>query len=337
VFGGLSAKLAARESMVNTRISNPTLGLVIPCFNEEAVLPQLLAALEAFCAKAPCPIRILFIDDGSKDRTFDILAEATQRHPHMACLRFSRNFGHQIAVAAGLRYVQGDVVGVLDADLQDPPEVLLQMMAKWRDGFDVVYGVRQNRKEGLLLRTAYALFYRLLKRVANVELPLDAGDFCLMDRRVVDCLKQMPEHSPFIRGLRGWVGFRQNGFPYDRAARAGGESKYNFGRLLNLAVQGLVSFSGVPLRLAAWIGVLASGLGFCLMIWALVSALVLDKVPPGWASLAVMVLFFGGVQLIVLGIMGEYLGRIFDEVKNRPHFVIDSSAGWVATSENGPR
>jgi dolichol-phosphate mannosyltransferase len=321
--------------MVNTRISNPTLGLVIPCYNEESVLPQLLNALEVFAAKAPCPVRVLFIDDGSKDRTFELLARASQANPRIACVRFSRNFGHQIAVSAGLRYVEGDIVGVLDADLQDPPEVLLQMMGKWREGFDVVYGVRQNRKEGVLLRTAYALFYRLLKRVANVDLPLDAGDFCLMDRRVVDCLKRMPEHAPFIRGLRGWVGFKQTGFPYDRAARAGGESKYDLARLLKLAIQGLVSFSGVPLQLAAWFGLLASGVGFCLMIWALVSALVLDKVPPGWASLAVMVLFFGGVQLIVLGIMGEYLGRIFEEVKNRPHFVVDSCAGWVVTAENG--
>jgi dolichol-phosphate mannosyltransferase len=315
--------------MQSERPKLPKLGLIIPCYNEEAVLPQLLAGLARLRKETDLRVNILFIDDGSRDRTFELLAQASLNDPSIACLRFSRNFGHQIAVAAGLRYVEGDVIGVLDADLQDPPEVMLKMVDKWREGFDVVYGVRQNRKEGVLLRGAYALFYRLLKRVANVELPLDAGDFCVMDRRVVDCLKRMPEHAPFIRGLRGWVGFKQTGFPYDRAARAGGESKYDFSKLLNLAVQGLVSFSSVPLRFATWFGLFASAIGFCLLIWAVVSALVLDKVPPGWASLAVMVLFFGGVQLLVMGIIGEYVGRIFDEVKNRPHFIIDSSVGWV--------
>ncbi len=325
------------RDMQHERPQQPKLGLIIPCYNEEAVLPQLLAGLERMRQEAKYPINILFIDDGSRDRTYELLAQAALKDSSIACLRFSRNFGHQTAVAAGLRYVEGDVIGVLDADLQDPPEVMLAMVEKWREGFEVVYGVRQNRKEGVLLRGAYALFYRLLKRVANVELPLDAGDFCVMDRRVVDCLKRMPEHAPFIRGLRGWVGFKQTGFPYDRAARAGGESKYDFGKLLDLAVQGLVSFSSVPLRLAVWLGLFASAVGFCLMIWALVSALVLDKVPPGWASLAVMVLFFGGVQLIVLGIIGEYVGRIFEEVKNRPHFIIDSSVGWVVKPEEKGR
>lgn len=315
--------------MQSERPQQPKLGLIIPCYNEEVVLPQLLAGLEQMRQEASCAIHVLFIDDGSRDRTFELITQASVKDPGIACLRFSRNFGHQTAVAAGLRYVEGDVIGVLDADLQDPPAVMLKMVEQWRAGYDVVYGVRQNRKEGVLLRGAYALFYRLLKRVANVELPLDAGDFCVMDRRVVDCLKRMPEHAPFIRGLRGWVGFKQTGFPYDRAARVGGESKYDFSKLLNLAVQGLVSFSSVPLRLATWFGLFASAVGFCLMFWALVSALVLDKVPPGWASLAVMVLFFGGVQLIVMGIIGEYVGRIFDEVKNRPHFIIDSSVGWV--------
>lgn len=319
--------------MQSERPKQAKLGLIIPCYNEEAVLPKLLAGLEKMQESSDLRINVLFIDDGSRDRTFELITEAALKNRSIACLRFSRNFGHQIAVAAGLRYVEGDVVGVLDADLQDPPEVMLKMVDKWAEGYDVVYGVRQNRKEGVMLRGAYALFYRLLKRVANVELPLDAGDFCVMDRRVVDCLKRMPEHAPFIRGLRGWAGFKQTGFPYDRAARAGGESKYDFSKLLNLAVQGLVSFSSVPLRLATWFGLFASAVGFCLMVWALVSALVLDKVPPGWASLAVMVLFFGGVQLIVMGIIGEYVGRIFDEVKNRPHFIIDSSVGWVVKPE----
>ncbi len=322
------------EHIMNERKAKPTLGIVIPCFNEQDVLPQLLRELAALADAQPFPLLFLLVDDGSTDRTFVLISEAAARDSRFACLRFSRNFGHQTAVSAGLRHVQGDVIGVIDADLQDPPAVLIAMLSKWREGYDVVYGVRTNRKEGFLLKAAYAIFYRLLKRIANVEIPLDAGDFSLMDRRVVDCLKQLPEHSPFVRGLRGWVGFRQVGFPYERQARAAGEPKYNFGKLLNLAIQGFVSFSSVPLRLATWIGVMASLVGFILMVWALASALLLDKIPPGWASLAVMVLFFGGVQMVMLGIIGEYVGRIFEEVKNRPHFVIGATAGWVSASAN---
>jgi glycosyltransferase involved in cell wall biosynthesis len=316
--------------MPHDRASDPVLGLIIPCRNEEAVLPRLLEELEKLAARTK--LKVLFIEDGSRDRTFEILADAARRNGSIACLRFSRNFGHQTAVQAGLRHAEGDVIGIIDADLQDPPEVLLQMVEKWREGYDVVYGIRQNRKEGVLMRFAYAAFYRLLKRLARVDIPLDAGDFCVMDRSVVEILKQMPEQAPFVRGLRSWVGFRQTGVRYDRAGRAAGESKYSLSRLMELAIRGVVSFSSAPLRLAAWLGVVCSGIGFCLIIWAIVSALVLERIPPGWASLAVMVLFFGGIQLILLGILGEYIGRIFEQVKNRPLFVVDSAVGWLSAS-----
>lgn len=321
---------------MSERTQKPTLGIIIPCYNEAEVLPQLLGELTRLADATPFPLLFLLVDDGSKDATFDLISEKTAKDPRFACLRFSRNFGHQTAVSAGLRYVRGDVVGIMDADLQDPPSVLVAMMDKWKEGYDVVYGVRQNRKEGLLLKLAYTIFYRLLKRIANVEIPLDAGDFSLMDRRVVDCLRRLPEHSPFVRGLRGWVGFKQIAFPYERRARAAGEPKYNLAKLFNLAIQGFVSFSSVPLRLAVWIGAFASLIGFLLMIWALASVFLLDKIPPGWASLAVMILFFGGVQMLVLGIIGEYVGRIFDEVKNRPHFILDASAGWVVPADESP-
>ena len=316
--------------MANTRPENPSLGLVIPCYNEEAALPHLLASLETIQKKANIPIRVLLVDDGSQDRTYEIIAEAIHPGSNLACIRFSRNFGHQIAVSAGLHYVVGDVIGVIDADLQDPPEVLLKMVNKWHEGFDVVYGVRRNRKENLLLRSAYSLFYRMLQGIANIEIPLDAGDFCVMDRRVVELIKQMPEQTPLIRGLRSWVGFRQTGLEYERAARVDGDSKYSLSRLANLAVHGIVSFSALPLRLAAWLGFFTSIVGFALMFWAIVGVLAFGKTPPGWASLAVIVLFFSGVQLIVLGIIGEYLGRVFEEVKNRPRFIVESSMGWVA-------
>ncbi|MGB4574704.1 MAG: glycosyltransferase family 2 protein [Kiritimatiellia bacterium] len=313
----------------NPRKQEPEIGLVIPCYNEESVLPMLLKRLEGLLAAWSYPAWVLFVDDGSQDRTAELLAEACQRNERMACLKLSRNFGHQTAVSAGLMHARGDVVVVLDADLQDPPEVVPQMLAKWREGYDVVYGVRENRKESALLRGAYSLFYRILKRIANVDLPLDAGDFSLMDRRVVDRINELPEHNRFIRGLRGWVGFRQIGLPYSRDARQAGEPKYNLRRLLNLAMNGLVSFSSIPLQMASWMGALSSLLGFALMIWAAISGLIHGKTPPGWASLAVIILVFGGMQLIVLGIMGEYLSRIFDEVKRRPHFIVDRALGWA--------
>ena len=206
------------------RAEKPELGIVVPCYNEQEVFPVLVRELADLAERSPLPLWILFVNDGSRDRTAELLEEACAQHPRMACLHLSRNFGHQTAVSAGLQHVRGDLVGVIDADLQDPPAILLDMAKKWQEGFDVVYGVRRNRKEGFLLRSAYAAFYRLQKRVANIDLPLDAGDFCVMDRRVVDQINSMPEHNRFVRGLRGWVGFRQCGFPYDRAARAAGEA-----------------------------------------------------------------------------------------------------------------
>ena len=318
--------------MSTERPSHPVLGLVIPCHNEEAVLPQLLAALEELPSMCQARVKVLFVDDGSRDRSLELIVEAIRRNPAIGCIRLSRNFGHQIAVRAGLEHIQGDAIAVLDADLQDPLSALVEMFHKWREGYDVVYGVRQNRKENLLLKSSYALFYRLMKKLAQIEIPLDAGDFSVMDRRVVEVLKSLPEQSPFIRGLRSWAGFHQIGVPYNRAGRAAGESKYSFGRLAELAIQGLVSFSTVPLRLAVWLGLFSSGFGFALALWAIASALFLNQTPPGWASLSVIFLVFNGIQLIILGILGEYIGRIFEQVKHRPLFVIDRSLGWPERS-----
>jgi len=309
-------------------------GLIVPCYNEEEVIPMLLERLERLGKEWPYKVQVLFVDDGSRDRTFELLSEACQKNASMACISLSRNFGHQTAVTAGLSLATGDVVAVIDADLQDPPEFILEMIEKWREGYDVIYGVRQNRKESPILRGAYALFYRLLKKIANVEIPLDSGDFSLMGRKVVDHINRMPEHNRFIRGLRGWVGFKQIGLPYDRQARQAGSAKYNIFRLMNLAMNGLISFSSVPLQVASWLGVFSSFIGFLLLIWAGVSGLTSGKTPPGWASLAFIVLLFGGIQLIVLGIIGEYISRIFDEVKRRPHFIVEESAGWVAGAAN---
>jgi len=318
-----------QEGAMYTRTGNPTVGVVIPCFNEEEVIPHLAAELTSFISRTPFEVTCLFVDDGSTDRTFELLSELCRKDDRFGCLRFSRNFGHQAAVSAGLQRVEGDAVAVIDADLQDPLEVIPRMVEKWREGYDVVFGVRRERKEGFLLRSAYAIFYRLLRRVANIDLPLDAGDFSLMDRRVVDVLAGMKEQTHFMRGLRGWVGFRQVGLPYERSARVAGKPKYNLKRLTRLAVDGLVSFSSVPLRLASWLGAISSLIGFVLIMWAVISSLVLNRTPPGWASLAVILLFFGGIQLLVLGIIGEYLGRVFEEVKGRPVFIVADQVGRV--------
>ncbi len=318
------------------RKENPTLGMVIPCYDEEAMMPRLIEELKIFAGRLSSPCRFLFVDDGSRDRTANIMFEACQQDERFGFLSFSRNFGHQTAVSAGLQFVEGDVVAVIDADLQDPPEVILEMLELWKQGYDVIYGVRRDRKEHALLRAAYMAFYRLLKRISNTEIPLDAGDFSLMDRKVVDHINRMPEHNRFVRGLRSWVGFRQIDHPYQRARRQAGATKYNLFRLTQLAFDGLISFSSIPLRLAAWVGAFTALLGFALLVWAFVAAIVLKNPPPGWASLAVILLFFGGVQLLILGIIGEYIGRIFEEVKNRPLYIIADKAGWVARREEDP-
>jgi len=312
------------------RPTESQLGVVIPCYNEEEVIPSLMGELDRFSASLPFPVRFLFIDDGSRDNTYRLLQAACQADPRKACLKFSRNFGHQTAVSAGLAHIQGDVIGVIDADLQDPPEVLRQMVEQWRQGFDVVYGIRKNRKEGVLLRFAYASFYRILKKMANISIPLDSGDFCVMDRKVVDIINQMPEHNRFIRGLRGWVGFRQIGLEYERLARAAGEPKYNISRLMKLAFDGLVSFSTIPLRLASLLGLAAGTFGLLYLLYAIIVKMVDPSAPIGWASTIAVIIFFGGVQLVVLGIIGEYLGRIFEESKHRPLYIVDQRDGWLA-------
>jgi dolichol-phosphate mannosyltransferase len=312
-----------------SRDGKPLVCVVVPCFNEAPVVAALLAELTAVMGAAPFPMRVLFVDDGSTDGTGEALAQACAGDDRLALLRLSRNFGHQAAVSAGLRHADGDLVAVIDADLQDPPAVIPAMVERWRDGYDVVYGVRRDRKEGVLTRAAYALFYRLLRRVADIDIPLDAGDFSLMDRKVVDALNALPERGRFVRGLRSWVGFRQVGLAYERSARSAGRSKYGFGRLLALALDGLVSFSWLPLRLASLVGAVSAGIAAAYLAWALVARAFLERTPPGWASLVGVFVFLGGIQLVVLGIIGEYLGRVFDEVKGRPAYLVAGRSGWA--------
>lgn len=321
----------ARASIIAavTRPTDPLLSVVLPVFNEEAVLPALLARLQSAAATWGVRSELVFVDDGSSDGTLEQLRAAAQADPRLRVVSFARNFGHQVAVSAGLLYAQGDVVAVLDADLQDPPELLTGFLERWRAGFQVVYGVRTKRKESFFKRLAYAAFYRLLRHLVRFEIPLDSGDFCLMDRVVVDAINSMPERTRFVRGLRAWVGFSQCGYVYERAARAAGETKYPFAKLLNLALDGILNFSVRPLAMIAMLGLGSAALAFAglvfIIAYRLLGIRILGYYPhelPGYASVVLSVLFVGGVQLFALGVIGSYVGRLFEEIKCRPLFTI---------------
>jgi len=308
--------------------------VVIPCYNEQEVLPELFRRVTAAAAAWGCDWEVVCVDDGSRDKTWTMLVAQQAHDARWRALSFARNFGHQTAVSAGVYHASGDAVIVIDADLQDPPEELIRFIATWRSGYDVVYAVRAKRKEGWLKRSCYWLFYRLMSRVVSFEVPHDSGDFCLMDRKVVDVLKMMPERNRFVRGLRAWSGFRQTGLTYERHARAAGEAKYTLRKLIKLARDGIFSFSTVPLTLVAHTGMWISGLSLLGIIWVLLTKIFsgfFEKLgfPPvqGFATIAISVLFLGGLQLLSLGIIGEYIGRIYDEVKRRPPWVIQASAG----------
>ena len=325
---------AGTSSAVTRTKAGSMLSLVIPCFNEEDVLPQLFARVTAAADALGCKWEVVCVDDGSADGTWQLLARQHEQDARWRAVSFARNFGHQTAVSAGLDFALGDVVAVLDADLQDPPEELKRFLDKWCEGFDVVYAVRQKRKENLLKRACYWAFYRLMSRMVPFELPLDTGDFCIMDRRVVNVLNAMPERARFVRGLRAWAGFRQTGIAYERAARAAGEPKYTMRKLFKLAWDGLFSFSTVPLRFMSYIGFWISFLSLAGMVFTLIQRIFEHQFEriglqpvPGFATVVISILFLGGIQLLCLGILGEYIGRIYEEVKRRPRWVIKESAG----------
>ncbi len=301
---------------------------MIPAYNEEAVLPAFYARLTAALEGLPCEGEILFVDDGSTDGSAAILEELARRDPRVRVIVFTRNFGHQAALCAGLDHCRGDAAVMIDADLQDPPELIKDFHRAWKDGCDVVFGERKRVREGVVKRVVYHLFYRLLRSLANIEIPLDSGDFSLVDRRVIDGLKALPERTRFLRGLRSWIGYRQRGIEYVREARSLGESKYSLGKLLKLGFDGIASFSTVPLRLALYMGTMVSA-GAGLLILILVYLRLSRSFDlPGWTSLAVIVLFLGGIQLITVGIVGEYVARIYEEVKQRPLYLVARKRGF---------
>lgn len=317
------------------------ISIVIPAHNEEAVLPALYHRLNAAADGWNEDYEVVIVDDGSTDSTLSMLEEFHARDERWKFLSFSRNFGHQNAVSAGLHYCAGDAVVVMDADLQDPPEELGLFLDKWREGYQVVYAIRTKRKENIFKRTAYAAFYRFLRRVADIDIPLDSGDFCLMDRVVVDVLKALPERTRFVRGLRSWAGFRQIGVRYERDARFAGEVKYTLPKLVRLAVDDVLAFSNWPLRFASWMGVTLCAGSLAMMglivVWWATNVSIFGMAPGhalGWTSLSSLMLFVSGIQLLFLGIIGEYLARVFDEVKGRPSWVVAHAGGFEISNRD---
>jgi dolichol-phosphate mannosyltransferase len=316
-------------------VSEVDLSLVIPCYNEAKVLSLLEARLKKCLGELGLSWEVIFIDDGSRDETLQKLIAIHRAEPRFKVIALSRNFGHQAALCAGLYAASGRAVGVLDADLQDPPELFRQALGKLNEGFDVVFAVRRKRKESLFKRASYAMFYRMLRAAADVNIPLDSGDFCLMRRCVVDALKSMPERNIFLRGLRAWSGFRQVGLEYERDARAAGETKYPFRKLLRLAMDGMFAFSTLPLRVATFLGlagvVLSMFLAMFIVAWRLAGFRFMGHTAadlPGWAAVVCLVLFLNGLQFLILGCLGEYIGRIYGEVKQRPRWIVRETLGW---------
>lgn len=302
------------------------ISIVIPAYNEEEVLNKLIERLAILINNTPkYEFEVIFVNDGSKDKTLEILEEIAQKEKKLKILSFSRNFGHQAAVTAGIKYVTGDAVVIIDADLQDPPELIPQMIELWEQGNEVIYGKRKKRKgESAFKLLSAKMFYKTLNALSDVEIPKDTGDFRLVDRKVIDVINQMPEHNKFLRGLFSWVGFKQYAFEYERQERKAGKTKYPFKKMKKLASDGIISFSTKPLKMLGGIGILSIIISIGILIYSLISyALKLNNLAPGWTSIMVTVTFLGGIQLLSVWIMSEYIARIYDETKQRPEYIID--------------
>ena len=312
----------------------PRVSIATCLLNEEEVFPELLSRLTAVLNSLPGgPHEMVFVDDGSSDRTFAQIAAASEGDSRIVGVSLSRNFGHQAALSAALEQTSGDVVIVMDGDLQDPPEEIPRFLEAFNGGCDVVYARRTNRRESRLLRLCYHVFYRTIASLADMTLPLDAGDFSLISRRVVDQLVAMPEHHRYLRGMRTWVGFRQVGIPVSRAERVAGTPAYTTRKLFRLAFDGIFAFSMAPLRAAAVAGVLTTFVAFLFAGYAVIVRLVQGQSPQGFTALIVAMTFFAGVQLLFLGVIGEYLGRIYEETKRRPQFVISRIVGGASRGD----
>ncbi|KTD14548.1 bactoprenol glucosyl transferase [Legionella gratiana] len=301
---------------------------VVPVFNEETGIAEFIIALTNTLKKLGYAYEILLVDDGSKDNT-PIIIQQLRSHFVLRCIRFSRNFGKENAISAGLDHAQGDAVILLDADFQHPLELLSQFVAKWEEGYEMVYAVRQNRTdESWLKRTCAKAFYQFTSRINRINIPANAGDFRLLDRKIVKALQKLPERNRFMKGLYSWVGFKQIAIPFEVQPRKTGNSQWNFYSLLDLAITGITSFTAFPLRMIAIGGISVATLAILYGIWIILSTLIFGKETPGWATIVTTISFFGGLQLFALGVVGEYIGRVFDEVKHRPHYIIDEGSSF---------
>lgn len=317
------------------RAGKPKYTIIAPVYNETGCLQELWNQVSRVMNGLKEPWELLLIDDGSTDGSTEMIRGLAEKDARVKPVIFSRNFGHQIAVTAGLDYSQGEAVVIIDADLQDPPEVILELIAKWKEGFQVVYAVRTEREgESWFKRTTASMFYRLIYRITDIKIPLDTGDFRLMDRKVVDALKKMGERHRFLRGMASWVGFKQVGVPYKRAARFSGETKYPFRKMLKLALNAITSFSYFPLQLAMYVGFIAAGISILAIPFVMFARIAGHSAFFGQATTLMAVLFLGGVQLICLGILGEYIGRIYDEVKGRPLYIVSEAPGDIQINSN---
>lgn len=319
-------------------MAEPRISVAIAVYNEEPVFPELLRRLtDVLDGLGGGPHEVVFVDDGSTDRTFDLVVEAAAADSRVVGVRLSRNFGHQAALTAALERVTGDVVVTMDGDLQDRPEEIPRLVAEHEQGYDVVYAQRVNRKESLPYRAAYSGFYRLMRKLSDVKVPVDSGDFALLSSRVVDQINLLPERHRYIRGLRSWVGFPQTGIAVERDPRAGGQPSYTLRKLFRLAFDGVFAFSIAPLR-AAWVfGAAVSAIASLYALYAVFQRLFLGTSPEGFTALIVAITFFAGIQLLFLGLIGEYLGRVYDEAKGRPHFVVTDVVGASGSSVRAPR
>jgi len=321
-------------------MSRPELSLIIPIFNEEEVLPELHRRLSEVMSEIGQSVRsweVVFVDDGSKDDSLRLLKGMAAAEPRFKVLSFSRNFGHQLAITAGIDYAEGDAVVIIDADLQDPPEVIQQMIAKWREGFDVVYGVRRTRAgETWFKKLTAALFYRVLRvMLGGLPIPVDAGDFRLIGRPVVLTLRTLKEKHRFVRGMVTWVGFKQHALLYDREARFAGETKYPFTKMLRFAMDAITSFSIVPLRFATWLGVMAGVVAGIAALFVIYAKLFLNDTVQGWTTIMIAVALGSSAQLIMIGVLGEYIGRIYEEIKRRPLYVTTERVNFPVTEQDG--
>ncbi|MDP9174052.1 MAG: glycosyltransferase family 2 protein [Planctomycetota bacterium] len=322
--------------LLSPRVDPTLLSIVVPAYNEEAILPSLRRAVDEFLSTLPCPVEVLFINDGSSDQTLDLLMDWAAADPRIKVVGLARNFGHQAAVTAGLDLAGGDAIVIIDADLQDPLEVIPEMLEKYREGYDVVYGQRVSREgETAIKRFTAWLFYRLMRVFIYKDLPSDAGDFRLVSRRCLDALKSMRETHRFIRGMVAWVGFAQTSVKYQRRRRLAGDSKYPFWKMVRFAWTAAISFSPAPLRLSLIMGVLVALAGLGEGIYAVLRALIIHDTVPGWASAITVVCVIGGAILISIGILGEYVGRIFEASKGRPLYIVSNTANFPPTKVQG--